>query len=322
MKAAPVIAIFPWGDVIEEFLEPIGLTYENFATQMTGGWLFGYVAALQLAGWRPIIVCASDRVHLTTCLRHTETGAAIWIVPGRRVAETHAPARRSVERWMATPLRAFHVILEREDCRAIVIQEYEYTRFDVLVRLARRLSIPAYGSFQGGDRTLSWPEVIARRGSLRTCTGLIIASSAERARVERRYAGSLPAIINIPNPIDADAWQAIDCRAARHQLGIPTDRFVVLNHGRIDISRKGLDVLLAAWAQCSGDELVVIGSGQDHAAFAALLANSGMRNVRWLSEYTTDRSLIRRWLPTSTSPHRASRECRSPRSKPWRAACQ
>jgi starch synthase len=26
----PTIAIFPWGDVIEEFLDPIGLTVEDF----------------------------------------------------------------------------------------------------------------------------------------------------------------------------------------------------------------------------------------------------------------------------------------------------
>ena len=38
------VAIFPWGDVIEEFLDPLGLTIEDYAERMRGGWLFGYVA--------------------------------------------------------------------------------------------------------------------------------------------------------------------------------------------------------------------------------------------------------------------------------------
>ena len=33
----PAIAIFPWGEVIEEFLDPLGLTAEDFAGKMTGG---------------------------------------------------------------------------------------------------------------------------------------------------------------------------------------------------------------------------------------------------------------------------------------------
>ena len=44
------IAIFPWGEVIELFLDPLGLTAEDFAERMDGGWLFGYIAALARQG--------------------------------------------------------------------------------------------------------------------------------------------------------------------------------------------------------------------------------------------------------------------------------
>jgi glycosyltransferase involved in cell wall biosynthesis len=80
---------------------------------------------------------------------------------------------------------------------------------------------------------------------------------------------------------------------------LPSETFVAVNHGRIDIRRKGLDVLLKAWSSFSGDassELVIIGSGQDRDIFARLLSEAGLPNVRWLSDYTTDRSLIRHWL--------------------------
>jgi starch synthase len=229
------------------------------------------------------------------------------MVPGTRVVEGRSPAAYSVQRWLATPLNAFREVIEREHGRALMIQEYEYTRFDALVRLAARLGIPAYASFQGGDRTLSWIEGLVRARSLKMSSGLVIASSAERLRVEKLYAGRHPPIANIPNPLDSDEWKAIDRQQARNLLGLPQQAFVAINHGRIDIRRKGYDVLLSAWAASGGGELVIIGSGQDHAAFAALLAGSGLSNVRWLADYTTDRPLIRRWLSAADVYVTASR---------------
>jgi len=307
----PTIAIFPWGDVIEEFLEPIGLTVEDFVERMSGGWLFGYVTALQQAGWRPIIVFGSECKDTITRLIHPGTGAPVWMVPSARVVDAGAPitynAAYSIRRWLATPVRMFGEVIDREQCRALMIQEYEYTRFDALVRLATRLGIRSFATFQGGDRTLSWIEGLVRGRSLRMCFGLVIASEAERLRVERLYAGRHPPIANIPNPIDTQEWQAIDRQKARSLLGLRQEAFVVINHGRIDIRRKGLDVLLEAWAASDGDELVVIGSGQDHDAFAALVAGRGSDNIRWISDYTTDRVLVRRWLSAADVYVTASR---------------
>jgi glycosyltransferase involved in cell wall biosynthesis len=263
----PTIAIFPWGDVIEEFLDPIGLTVEDFVNRMSGGWLFGYVTALQYVGWRPIIVFGSENKNATTRLIHAATGVPVWLVPSARVVNACTPitynAAYSIRRWLATPLRMFRDVIEREQCRSIMIQEYEYTSFDALVRLAIRLGICAFATFQGGDRTLSWIERLVRGRSLGMCSGLIIASGSERLRVERRYAGRHPPIANIPNPIDSQEWQAIDRREARSLLGLRQDLFIAINHGRIDIRRKGLDVLLEAWAAAHG--------GTSRAAFVLLL---------------------------------------------------
>jgi glycosyltransferase involved in cell wall biosynthesis len=309
--AEPTIVIFPWGDVIEEFLDPIGLTVEDFVDSMSGGWLFGYVTALQHAGWRPIIACGSERKNTTIRLIHSATGAPVWMVPASRVIDARAQraytAAASIRRWLATPMRLFRDVIEREQCRALMIQEYEYTRFDALVRLATRVGIRSFATFQGGDQTLSWIEGLIRGRSLSMCSGLVIASETERLRVERLYAGHHPPIANIPNPIDTQEWQAIDRQKARSLLGLRQEAFVVINHGRTDIRRKGLDVLLEAWAAAEGDELVVIGSGQDHDAFAALVAGRGSGNIRWISDYTTDRVLVRRWLSAADVYVTASR---------------
>jgi hypothetical protein len=39
----PTIALLPWGDLIEDFLDTIGVSFEAFCNEMTGGWLFGYI---------------------------------------------------------------------------------------------------------------------------------------------------------------------------------------------------------------------------------------------------------------------------------------
>ena len=42
LDAGPTVAIFPWGEVIEQFLDSLGLDLDGFVNKMTGGWLFGY----------------------------------------------------------------------------------------------------------------------------------------------------------------------------------------------------------------------------------------------------------------------------------------
>ncbi|NTJ62081.1 glycosyltransferase family 4 protein [Agrobacterium rhizogenes] len=312
-QTSKVIALFPWGDVIEEFLEPIGLELQDFVERMTGGWLFGYAAALSSVGHKPIIVCVSERVNRIECYEHSGTGTPIWVAPARRPWQGHSFAVYSLRRWCATPLSAFREILARTRCDLLLTQEYEYTRFDALAWLARGLNLPLYATFQGGDRTLSWIEAAARQLSLRACRGLIVASAAERERLAKAYPRIAVDIANIPNPLDTREWQATDRSEARANLGLPQDCFIVLNHGRIDIRRKGLDVLLKAWERFAGASgasacrLVIIGSGQDNDAFAKLVRESELANVQWLSGYMTDRTLIRRWLSAADVYVTASR---------------
>lgn len=299
----PTVALMPWGEVIEEFLRPIGLDLEGFARDMSGGWLFGYVAAMQTAGLRSIIVCCSDAVTRTTRLEHRATGVPIWALPGtvsRDASPDRAASRRALEQWLRTPWRALAAVLRKERCTTLLVQEYEYPRFDAMNLLGRVLGLPVYASFQGGDRTLSKLEAKLRGLSLRASKGLIVASKQERERLALRYPGSRLRIRDIPNPIDVDEWRPQPRTLARRELGLPQDSFIAINHGRIDIRRKGLDVLLRAWALFSRDkprvQLIQIGSGQDREAYASLLERSRLPSVKWISDYLTDRSQMRLWL--------------------------
>lgn len=301
--ADPVIAIFPWGEVIEEFLDPLHLSLDDFAGKMTGGWLFGYILALQRRGWRPIVVCASERIERVTRLTHAGTGAPMWVVPGRRSGRDASPRYPSVlciEQWLRSPSRDFTAILAKERCVALLAQEYEYFRFDLLVRLARRAGLPIYATFQGGDLTLSAIERLVRFRSLRRCSGLIVASAREHDRLAKAYPGLRTPIANIANPLDTDEWRPEDRAKAREHLGLSAADFIAFNHGRTDISRKGLDILVAAWKRFASNHpnarAFIIGSGQDHDAFAQLLKEQAPDRLTWIANYVTDRQQMRRWL--------------------------
>ena len=305
MSADPrgAVALFPWGEVIEEFLEPLGLTLEGFVGEMSGGWLFGYAAALRAAGFQPVIVCASEAVARPTRLIHADTGTPVWAVPGRRTGGffgRHGPSTRTLGHWLGAPWRDFLKVLRAEGCGAIIAQEYEYARFEVLTLIARRLGARLLATFQGGDVTASPLERAVRRRSLAACAGLIVPSARERARLAADYPGLGLAIAPIPNPLDATAWRPGDRAAARRALDLPQDAFIVFNHGRIDIHRKGLDVMVEAWTRFAADHadarLVLVGAGQDSDGFAALLAARAPPNVTWTAQYVTDRPRMRRWL--------------------------
>jgi glycosyltransferase involved in cell wall biosynthesis len=282
-RTPPAIAIFPWGEVIEEFLDPLELDLDDFVSQMTGGWLFGYVLALQGQGWRPIIVCAP-----------------VWVAPARRSRRDAHDSLRCIEQWLRSPARDFRSVLTKERCVAIIAQEYEYFRFDLLCLLARRAGCPIHAVFQGGDITLSAIERLVRPWTLRRCNGLIVASARERARLAARYPRARLPIANIPNPLDTDEWQPEDRRAARDQLGLSVADFIVINHGRTDIGRKGLDILIEAWTLFAAAHpqarAILIGSGQDHAAFEQLLKDKAPPRLDWIARYVTDRPQMRRWL--------------------------
>ncbi|WP_119301603.1 glycosyltransferase family 4 protein [Dongia deserti] len=299
-RTGRTIAIFPWGEAIEEFLDPLNLDLNDFVSRMTGGWLFGYVLALQGQGWRPIIVCASERVGTLTRLEHAGTGATVWAAPAQRSRRDPITSLGYLERWLKSPMRDFRTVLTKERCAAIIAQEYEYFRFDLLCVLARRTRCPIYATFQGGDVTLSPIERILRPWFLRHCSGLIVASARERARLAAAYPRVQVPIASIPNPLDCEEWRPEDRVKAREQLGLSAADFIVINHGRTDIGRKGLDILVAAWKLFSARHpearAFVIGSGQDHAAFARLLEEQAPERMTWIADYITDRAQMRRWL--------------------------
>lgn len=324
----PVIALLHWGDLIEDFLDTIGVSFEAFCKEMTGGWMFGYIDALKLAGVKTVLFCISARVTETRRYTHTPTGATICVLPAPKIyqvirrpmldpyagtvkgvfGDVHGIRRywlavlKEVVHHLATPLGLLACELRREGCQAILCQEYEYARFDACVLLGQLMRLPVFATFQGGDFQLSRLERPLRPLTLQATAGLIVATQTEVERVQSRYGLPEAKLARIFNPMDVANWHAMDRSEARAELGISLDAHIVIYHGRIEIYRKGLDTLLEAWEQvlCArpGQDLrlLLVGTGTDADKLRQRIAQMQLKGVMWRDEYVRDRTAILRYL--------------------------
>jgi glycosyltransferase involved in cell wall biosynthesis len=320
------VAILPWGNVIEDYLDGIGVSFESFCEEMSGGWLFGYVEALEHAGVGAALVCVSERQPAGRYL-HRPTGAEVHVLevtgayrrlrrlmrdpygwsfermfgPGRsrrrllRLVRVGAP-------YLPTPPLQLARALRGMGCSALLCQEYEYPRFDLCTLLGRLLGMPVFATFQGGDYQLSRLERVLRPVAMRASAGFVVPTSSEAARIRERYRVPPEKIARILNPIDLELWRPLDRREARASLGLPSDVAVVAWHGRVEMYGKGLDVLLDAWRHLGRDgnrgdaRLLLVGEGPDADHLRARLADEGHQGVDWVAKYLLDRDEMRRYL--------------------------
>jgi len=325
----PTIALLHWGDLIEDFLDSIGVSFEVFCNEMTGGWLFGYIESLKLANIQTVVFCISARVTVPEHYTHKPTGAKICLLPAPKIYQSirhHIPNPyawtlkdalgknvRGIRRrqlailkhvlpYLATPLGLLARELRRENCQAILCQEYEYPRFDTCMLLGQLMRLPVFATFQGGDFQLSRWERPLRPLSMQVCAGLIVATQTEAQRVQQNY-GILPSkLARIFNPMDVANWRAMDRSEARAKLHIPLEAQVVVCHGRIEIHRKGLDILTDAWQQICQSRpdkdlrLLLVGTGSDADKLRDRIDKMQLPGVMWVNEYVRDRTAIRRYL--------------------------
>jgi glycosyltransferase involved in cell wall biosynthesis len=328
MQPRKKIALLPWGNLIEDFLDTIGVSFEQFCTEMTGGWLFGYVEALKRAGVETVLFCFSARVSTVERHLHRPTGAFVCVLPvpqvyqatrtntinpyGLNVDEVYGKVQGIRRRWLTTvrdispylamPLWLFARELRKENCQAIICQEYEYARFDLCVLVGKLMRIHVFATFQGGIVHFSRLEQHIRPHSVRGCAGLIVATNSEAQRVQAKYTLDPAKIASVFNPIDIQIWKATGKLTARQQLNIPVDAQVVVCHGRIAIRQKGLDILLDAWVQLGNERpdqpllLLIIGTGPDVAEFRNLIAKKNAERIIWVDQYIHDKQTIMAYL--------------------------
>jgi starch synthase len=313
--------------------------------------MFGYINALQRAGVRTVLFCISAEVTQPSRFIHAPTGATICVLPAPKLYRAYRQVQRwalnragvseksnfgnvygpqscrhspvlvalknivkSVGSYLSTPLGTLARELRAENCAAILCQEYEYARFDVCTLLGKWMRLPVFATFQGGDKLQSFLEYPMRLLAYRACTGLLVATQTEIDRLQLQYGVPTAKVARIFNPVDVGTWQASDRSEARAELGIPDNARVVVYHGRIDMYRKGLDVLLDAWELICRDRpdqdlrLLVVGTGPDAEQLSQRITTMQLRGVIWLNEFVNDRTVIQRYLSAADVYSLASRQ--------------
>jgi starch synthase len=321
----PTVALLPWGNVIEDFLDPNGLTFDDFCESFRGSWMFGYVDALRTADVRTLLFVVSSSVDRLTRRVHAPTGAALiavppaapyrWLLPrfrnpyGRNVEKTFGrqdgvmrlalTGVREVAPYLATPLFHLGRVLRREPCDALLCQEYEFPRFDMCALLSRVTKVPLFASFQGGDYQRWRLERVTRGPAMRSARGFVVPPAQEAERIIARYHVGPTRIASIPNPVDVEFWKPLDHAEARASLGYPQDIRIAVWHGRMQLPKKGLDVLLDAWTRIGNRtdrRLVLVGSGADAAYVEEFVARRGLTNVELASSFEHRRERLRTYL--------------------------
>lgn len=309
-EKVPTVALLPWGDRFEAVYDKVGISLDSFGSDLIGGWLFNYVLALRSAGVRTLLVFGSDRVASPVRFTHPATEALISVLPIPRLHRKAHNARlryrpdsanlAAAASYLATPLRPLIRELRRERCDVILCQEYEYPRFDVGVVLGKALRIPVFATYQGGSATSSRLERPIRSLTVRHSAGLIVASQAEIDRVQETYRVPDEMIGHIPNPVDVDAWRPRHPTATREELGVPQDARVVVWHGHMEPTRKGLDVLFDAWDVVSSlrpdlsPYLLLVGSGRNTAAVRRKV--DAHSRILWVDRFVLDQRELLRYI--------------------------
>jgi glycosyltransferase involved in cell wall biosynthesis len=308
----------PWGDVLEDWLDALGVTLASFRTEMTGSWVFTFAEALRSVGVEPGLICFSRTVRRPLHTTHEPTGTTLHLLPPSRLFQfvrgpeqprtagpppsRSAMLRWSLERLLSTPTRALAKVLGESGYDALLCQEYESLRFDICVLMSRARQMPVFGVFQGQNAPLTAVEGAWRGTTIRASSGLIIGPETEAERVARQYGLDHAKIGRLFNPLDVSFWRPIERGAARQRLEISPHAEIVAWHGPVVFGSKALDTLIAAWALVSRSrphrklELMLVGTGVDSVRLHDLVLAHHLVNVRHVDEYVLDRQRIRAYL--------------------------
>jgi len=307
-KVAFVLA----GLLNDDWLDPLGVTLNEFCSSMTGSWLFNYVSALRAIGIDSVII-ATARIPRPVRRLHAPTGASTWILPPTKLSTyllliaDNLPAPQRIRQrirlilldLLATPGWRIATILRREACDILLVQDYETTRFDLCALIGRRLSIPVFGTFTGSTSQSRWHNLI-RRISLRWSAGFVICAQSEVDRMHRAYKVPHRKLLKLYYPIDRSVWFQEDRATVREALRLRQDVTIAIYHGAIDMNIKGLDILLHSWKRVVGArpdprfQLLILGGGKD----AELLAERVQcrRDIIFKNEWIHDCSILRQYL--------------------------
>jgi hypothetical protein len=93
-ESQPTIALLHSYDLIDDFLDSINISFEDYCRDFIGSWTFGYVNALKEVGVRTVLFCISATVDKPTRLIHQPTGTEMCVLPPSKMYHPYRAFRR------------------------------------------------------------------------------------------------------------------------------------------------------------------------------------------------------------------------------------
>ncbi len=278
------LALVMWPDTFEDWYGPLGIDRQAFLEGYEGEWTISFASALVEAGHDVHVVYGSRAgappgvqrpsgatVHFVAApAAYRALVTATWGGRARPALEALWPWGGPVSSAMSWRL-VDTVRSLRPD--AVVVQDYESLRYDVLAPLLRAAGLEVTGLDTGGSARPSrapWKPVTRR------VAGRLLASHGREAARLRSCGHRTVAVW--PVPVRTDIFQPRDRAEARKALGLSPDEPLVFSAGRLHPVKQ--PAVLSDACAALGATLVLAGEGQERPALEQ--RRSGGRRLRLL----------------------------------------
>jgi len=309
-RRRPVIALFEYPDVFEDFYSHYGIEQEAFATTWASTATHVFASLLQRevgdVVWYTLSLnpAISEALHRVTGVRvrilssssvHRRLWRAFYLSPHAwRWRRRFSHLFWTVASYAALASPSIVRAVRADRPKVIFVQSYASGRFDVLLLLARALGIPLIAWHAGGDPELYLGAGL-RRHTLRRADRFIASGRRERDRLVREFGVPSDRVTIILTPIDVERFMPLDRDAACRRAALDPNRTYVLYVGRLS-PEKSVDTLIRAFSKAFGAdtqvELLIVGDGPEKERLRLLAAGTAPERIRFLGWVSSKGDLV------------------------------
>ena len=308
-RLRPVVALFDFPDVFEDFYSHYGIEQASFATTWASTATHAFASLIQRevgeVVWYTLSLnpAISEATHQVTGARvrilkssyaHRQLWRLFYLSPHAWRWRRFYRAYGTVASYAALASPALVRTLRNDRPGVIFVQSYASGRFDVLLLFARALGIPLVAWHAGGDPELYFGARL-RRHTLRRADRFIASGRHERELLVRDFDVPADRVAVILTPVDIERFKPMDRSVACGRAGLDPGRSYVLYVGRLS-REKHVDALIRAFASAletdRRTDLLIVGDGPEKEQLRLLAETTAPRRIRFLGWVSSKSELV------------------------------
>jgi glycosyltransferase involved in cell wall biosynthesis len=300
-RSRPLIALFDYPDVFEDFYPRYGVDQKHFVTRWaaTGTHAMALLLQQEIGDVLWYEYSLDPQVRES---RHQVTGCQVKFLPSSwlhrqlwrifytpknawRWHDAAYPAYAFLASYVALLSIPFFKALWRDRPDVIFTQDYATGKFDMLLLLARLLGIPLL-AYHAGSRPEHYIGRFAKRWTIARADCLLVSSQEELQMLADCYGVPRQRMRVVLTPIDTNAFRPLDRDAACAAAGLDPARRYLLFVGRLDDRIKRVSTLIRNFAKAAQHypdfRLLIVGDGADRAKLQGLASDTAAGKIDFL----------------------------------------